>query len=140
MGTRLNTLVVLPALAVVIGLGSLAISSDSEPKSLGPNTNATGKIDRPKEAPDYTGVIEKVKVFPASAPIGRPVVRVLVRTAGPDKKPDLIWVHLNDAPLEQDGAELEAGSAVSVWATGGVAKSDPPQAWATYIVCQPAKK
>ena len=140
MGTRLNTLVVLPALAVVIGLGSLAISRASEPKSLGPNTNAMGKIDRPKEAPDYTGVIEKVKVFPASAPIGRPVVRVLVRTAGPDKKPDLIWVHLNDATWEQDGAELEAGSAVSVWATGGVAKSDPPQAWATYIVCQPAKK
>jgi hypothetical protein len=137
---RLNTMLAILALAGVIGLGSIAISPASEPKSNGPDTNATVKIDRPKRAPDYMGVIEKIKVYPASAPIGRPVVRVLVRTTGPAKKPDLIWVHLDEATLEQDGAHLEDGSGVSVWATGGVAKTDPPQAWATYILCQPVKQ
>ena len=140
MGTRLGTLAILTALAGVIALGGLALSPASEPKPGAPDAKAAARVDRPKEAPHYTGTIEKVKVYPASAPVGRPVVRVLVRTTVPGKQPDLIWVHLDDATLEQDGAELEAGSAVSVWATGGVAKSDPPQAWGTYIVCQPAKK
>ena len=140
MGKRLKILQIILFFAGVVGLGSVAASLASEPQPSAPDAKTTAKLERPKAAPDYTGVIDKLKVYPASAPIGRPVVRILVRTAGPDKKPDLIWLHLDDATLEQDGAELEVGSAVSVWATGGVAKSDPPQAWATYILCQPTKK
>ena len=140
MGKRLKLLRVILFLAGVIGLGSVAASLASEPQSTVADAKATVKPERPKAAPDYTGTIDEIKVYPASAPIGRPVVRILVRTVGPGKKPDLIWLHLDDATLEQDGAGLEVSSAVSVWATGDVAKSDPPQAWATYIVCRPAKK
>lgn len=95
---------------------------------------------RPAAPPNYAGVVEQVKVYPWPAPAGRPTVRVLVRYTQAVRPPDRVWVHLTNAVLEQDGANLEAGAAVRVWVPGDVAPSDPPQVWAVHVVCEAAGK
>lgn len=131
---------VLAAIAGVLSLGNLAIALAAEPKPDAAKAIPPANLVRPAKAPEYTGVVEKFKVYPSPAPIGRPVTQVLVRMAGAVKQADLIWVHLDKATLEQDGSLLEVGSVVSIWSSGGVGKTHPPQVWPTYILCQPAKQ
>lgn len=94
----------------------------------------------PSGPPDYVGVVERVRVRPRPAPVGRPAVMVLVRYTQVGRPPDRIWAHLDDAVLEQNGAHLEPGSAVRLWAPGPVATSEPGQVTGVYIMCEPAGK
>jgi hypothetical protein len=107
----------------------------------------------PADRPAYYGVIEQVKVYPSRAPAGRPVVWVLVSGRLPlpkgtdptmplvdaEGRVSKVWAVLRDATLEQRGAHLEAGAVATVWARGETDTS-PPQAAATYIVCEPSPK
>ena len=151
MGTRLAILVAFTSLAALAGQLAPATSA-ADPKPPGAKGGQPAPAARPDRPPDYYGAVERVRVRPA--PAGRPEVWILLSgrrpPAGgprpvnpllaPDGKPDRVWVRLADATLEEDGAQLEDGSAAAVWTTGPVGTTEPAQVWATYIVAQPAAK
>jgi hypothetical protein len=132
--------------AVLVAAAAAFVSTAADPKP-------ADQPRPPAERPTYSGVVEQVKVYPSKAPAGRPVVWVLVRGRLPlpkgvqptmplvdaEGRASKVWAVLHDATLEQRGGHLEAGAAVTVWARGET-DSDPPQATATYIVCEPAPK
>ena len=139
MRTRLTVVAALVVFASVVGVRALTLPA-AEPQLGSAERKPPAKPAPPDGPPQYVGVIEQVKV--SSAPTGRPVVRVLVRHTLPGGRPGRVWAHLDNATLEQRGAQLEVGSAASVWAKGDVdvPTTIPPQVWAVYIVCEPAGK
>lgn len=137
MASRFAVIVALTALTAVVGrqLAPRTPAADAQPGAAAA-AKPEARPARPDGPPQYDGVIEQMKVYASPAPVGRPVVKVLLR----DRRVKHIWVHLVDATLEQRGGYLETGSVASVWAKGPVARTDPPQVWAEYVICAPAGK